>query len=141
MKRSLAPTSLIVTAALFLGACGSDGDFSDTASVDTIATATESTSTTSAAEIEPGKDGSVDGITRLWIKPDLVDCVGEAPQKCMQVAESEDGEHFFFYDQIEGFTFEVGTTYILDVLVEEIPDPPADASSLKYTLVSIVSVS
>ena len=59
----------------------------------------------------------------------------------MQVAEANDGEHFYFYDQIEGFTFEEGTSYVLDVLVEEIPDPPADASSLKCTLVHIVEPS
>ncbi len=133
MNRSLVPLLLIV-AALVVAACGSDGDFS-------TASAPESTTTTTAGEIEPGKDGPVDGITRLWIKPDLVECVGEVPQNCMQVAEAVDGDYFFFYDQIEGFTFELGTTYVLDVLVEEVPDPPADASSLKYTLVNIVSAS
>lgn len=140
MKRSFVPT-LLIAASLTLGACGSDGDFSTADAADTTAveTAVATTTTTSAAaETAPDKDGPVDGVTRLWIKPDLVDCVGEAPQKCMQVAESENGEHFYFYDQIDGFSFEEGTTYVLDVQVEEVPDPPADASSLRYTLVDLV---
>ena len=113
---------LLIAAALTFGACGADADVS----------------TADTADPQPDKDGPVDGIKRLWIKPDLVDCVGEAPQKCMQVAESEDGEHYFLYDQIQGFTFEPGTAYVLDVQVEEVPDPPADASSLKYTLVEVI---
>ena len=121
-----------------LGACGSDGDFSSVEATDTTAAASATSTTNTADDADPGKDGPIDEISRLWIKPDLVDCVGEAPQKCMQVAEVEDGEHFFFYDQIIGFTFEEGTSYVLDVLVEEVADPPADASSLKYTLVEIV---
>lgn len=60
-----------------------------------------------------------DGITRLYVKPERVDCTGEAPQQCLQVAESEDGPYEFFYDSIEGFEFEEGTTYVLDVEVSE----------------------
>ncbi len=136
MKRPLLPI-LLVAATLTFGACGADGDFSAAESAESTLDITRSTTTT-AAEIEQGKDGPVDGVRRLWIKPDLVDCVGAAPQKCMQVAEAEDDEHYYFYDQIQGFTFEPGTSYVLDVQVEEILDPPADASSLKYTLVAVI---
>ena len=76
--------------------------------------------------------------TRLWIGPELVDCVGVAPMMCMQVAESEDGEYEFFYDEIAGFNYQEGTTYVIDVEITEVEDPPADASSLEYTLVEIV---
>ena len=75
---------------------------------------------------------------RLWIKPDLVECMGVAPLMCMQVATSPDGEYQWFYDRIEGFTFRPGNSYVLDVTVAEVPDPPADASSLRYTLVDVV---
>ncbi len=113
----------MVGAVLTLGACGSDVAGENTAA---------GSSPTEASV-------PAEGTTRLWIGPDLVDCIGEAEQKCMQVAESEDGEYLNFFDEIEGFTFVEGTSYVVDVMIEEVADPPADGSSLKYTLVEIVS--
>ncbi|MCE2527779.1 MAG: DUF4377 domain-containing protein [Actinomycetia bacterium] len=75
---------------------------------------------------------------RLWIAPELADCVGVGPQKCMLVKESVDAEWEFFYDGIKGFTYTEGVSYILDVEIFEVTDPPADASSLEYRLVRIV---
>ena len=79
--------------------------------------------------------------TRLWISPELVDCVGVFEQKCMQIATSANGETEFFYDLIEGFDFVEGTAYVIDVVIEEIEDPPADGSSLLYTLDRIIEES
>ena len=78
------------------------------------------------------------GVTRMWIEPGLVECEGVAPMECMQVAYSEDGETQLFYDSIAGFDYQEGTSYVIDVEVTEVNDPPADASSLSYTLVEIV---
>ena len=75
---------------------------------------------------------------RLWIAPERVDCVGVGPQKCMLVKESEDADWRFFYDGIEGFTYTEGVSYVLDVEIFEVKDPPADGSSLEYRLVRIV---
>ena len=75
---------------------------------------------------------------RMWIAPELVDCVGVGPQKCMLVRESEDAEWEFFYGGIEGFTYTEGVSYVLDVEIFEVEDPPADGSSLEYRLVEIV---
>lgn len=57
---------------------------------------------------------------------------------CLQVATSADGEPQLFYDPIEGFEFSAGTSYVIDVRVTDVEDPPADASSKRYTLVQIV---
>ena len=76
--------------------------------------------------------------TRLWIKADLVDCEGVAPQTCMEVAESVEGPYELFYDTIEGYGHVEGSPAIVDVVIEDVDDPPADGSSLKYTLVEIV---
>jgi heat shock protein HslJ len=57
----------------------------------------------------------------------------------MQVREDPNGEWQLFYNPIEGFTFEPGFTYELRVNVATIANPPADGSSLKYTLVEVVS--
>jgi len=46
---------------------------------------------------------------------------------------------FKFYDTIEGFDYEPGYIYDIKVTVEEVKNPPADASSLKYTLQEIKS--
>ena len=57
----------------------------------------------------------------LYIQDKLADCVGVAPMKCMQV-RSQPGENWtLFYQQIEGFTFEPGFRYQLEVRTEQ-PD-------------------
>ena len=76
--------------------------------------------------------------TRLWIGPERVECKGVAPIMCLQVAESEDGNYQLFYDTIEGFDYQEGTSYVIDVSITEVEKPRADASSLQYTLVEIV---
>jgi hypothetical protein len=74
----------------------------------------------------------------MWIGPELVECEGVAPMMCLQVAYAENAEYEFFYDQIAGFEPAEGTSYVIDVKITEIADPPADASSLAYTLVKVV---
>jgi hypothetical protein len=78
-------------------------------------------------------------VVRLYVGPETAECVGVAPQQCLLVSTSPDGEPEFFYEEIAGFTHVPGTTYALDVLVEPVEDPPADGSSLKYTLVDVVA--
>ena len=79
--------------------------------------------------------------TRLWIGPERVECEGVAPMMCLQVAESAEGDYQLFYDTIEGFDYQEGTSYVIDVSITEVENPPADASSLQYTLVEIVEES
>jgi heat shock protein HslJ len=75
----------------------------------------------------------------IYVGPELVDCVGVAPQKCMLVKENPEDDYTLFYDQIEGFDYEEGYEYELVILEEQVEDPPADASSIKWTLVSVES--
>jgi hypothetical protein len=84
----------------------------------------------------PGGDG--DMIKTLYVSSELVDCEGVGPQQCMQVRSAPDEPWELFYDQIDGFTFEPGFTYELRVRVTAVDNPPADASSLRYTLVDVV---
>ncbi|MCJ7756678.1 MAG: DUF4377 domain-containing protein, partial [Gillisia sp.] len=44
-----------------------------------------------------------------------------------------------FYNTIEGFDYQPGYIYDIKVLVEQVDNPPADGSSLKYTLQEIKS--
>ncbi len=65
-------------------------------------------------------------------------CQGVGPQWCYQIKENGEKDWTFFYDEIEGFNFEWGTNYILKIKKEKIENPPADGSSLKWVLASIV---
>ena len=71
------------------------------------------------------------------------DCVGVAPMSCLQVQESEvqtQGEWQLFYSSIDGFSYEAGYIYKLLLKKEKIPleKVPADASSIKYSLIEIL---
>ncbi len=75
----------------------------------------------------------------VYVGPELVECVGVAPQTCLQVKEDPQAEYTLRYDPIEGFNFEPGFEYQLVVREETIANPPADGSSIKWTLVEEVS--
>lgn len=62
-----------------------------------------------------------------------VPCVGVGRRDCLLV-RSGGGEPELFYDEIQGFTFEEGYRYTLEVSRRTLPDPPADASSYTYHL-------
>lgn len=87
-----------------------------------------------AASATPSGD-----VVRMWIEPELAECTGVGPMECMQVSYTEGGEPELFYSGIEGFEFVEGTSYVLDVRVTEVASPPADGSSLAYSLVEVVS--
>ncbi|SFC61857.1 Heat shock protein HslJ [Polaromonas sp. OV174] len=73
----------------------------------------------------------------LEVAPTKVNCVGVAPMQCLQVREAG-GQWTNFHAPIEGFNFQEGWRYRLQVAVEPVQNPPADASSLRYTLVRIL---
>ena len=90
----------------------------------------------SAADVTASRGGEV---VRMWIGPELVPCEGVGPMECMQVSYTEDGEPQLFYSSIDGFDYQEGTSYVIDVQVSEVASPPADGSSLDYSLVAVVS--
>lgn len=61
-------------------------------------------------------------------------CFGMYQRLCLQT-----GEQGAFYNEIEGFEAQWGYTYQLTLNVTDIANPPADASSLHYSLIDIVS--
>jgi len=75
----------------------------------------------------------------IYVGPELVDCTGVAPQKCMLLKENSEDEYTYFYDQIEGFDYEEGYEYELVVKQEQVENAPADASAIKWILVEVVS--
>lgn len=93
----------------------------------------------SEAEPTAGTEANMAEEKTLYVGPELVDCVGVGPMQCMQVKEDPNGDYLLFYSPIEGFEFEPGNEYELRVRVETVPNPPADASSLRYFLIEQVS--
>lgn len=74
----------------------------------------------------------------LEVDSRLVECAGVGPQQCMRVRDVGQSDWQTFHGQIEGFTFEPGYRYRLQV--EEVPveNPPADGSSIRTVLVEMV---
>ncbi|MHC5202410.1 DUF4377 domain-containing protein [Myroides sp. LJL119] len=81
----------------------------------------------------------LEDIFTLFVASELVDCVGVSPMKCMQVRQSLDEPWELMYSSIEGFDYEPGYEYQLEVRSENIANPPADASSIRFILVSEIS--
>ncbi|WP_216080954.1 DUF4377 domain-containing protein, partial [Shigella sp. FC1967] len=73
---------------------------------------------------ESANTTSSTGTTKtLLVDPQLYDCVGVAPMKCMKVKELPSGEWSLFYQNIDGFEYKAGTEYTLKVNVTDIPNP------------------
>ncbi|MFM4823506.1 DUF4377 domain-containing protein [Aeromonas bivalvium] len=75
----------------------------------------------------------------LFINTQLVPCTGVGPMQCMEVKESKDQDWTLFYSQIQGFTFEPGYLYELKIAKHPVENPPADAPSIRYELLELVS--
>ncbi|MDH6254227.1 hypothetical protein M2347_003954 [Chryseobacterium sp. H1D6B] len=82
---------------------------------------------------------SSDNEKTFIVGPQTADCTGVAPMKCLQVKEKASENWTNFYTNIDGFTYEPGYEYVLKVKTEKIANPPADGSSIKYTLIKQVS--
>ncbi len=75
----------------------------------------------------------------IYVAKHKVDCVGEGGMSCLLIKERPEEEWRYFYGPIEGFDHEEGYEYAIEVYVEQVGNPPEDGSSLKYTLVKILS--
>lgn len=71
----------------------------------------------STAAVASDADTNLPEIQRFWIGPETADCVGVGPQTCLVLRRSADGNEEFFYESIEGFTHQAGTSYVIDVEV------------------------
>lgn len=93
-----------------------------------------------ASNVDPSPDQSDEAVT-VYIAPYQVDCEGEGPQKCLLVKEDPSDEFQFFYFGIEGFEFEPGYSYQLQVRKENVENPPAGGSSVNWILVEMLDKS
>ena len=85
---------------------------------------------------EPPITGRQTALMEVTVDPELVDCVGVGPRKCLVV----DGR--YFYDAIEGFDHEPGYRYRLRMERYDawpgMAEPPQDASRYSYRLIEII---
>lgn len=84
------------------------------------------------------KDDLTPGVISMRVADHRQDCVRVGPWKCLLVKTDGDTDWTLFYDGIEGFAYEEGFDYQLLVRREKIDNPPADGSSIRYTLVEVV---
>lgn len=103
---------------------------------------TEENGTDEAADANEEADEEADGeyepqgVVERWnVGAEKVDCVGVSPMECLRIRRANHPEWENFYDDIEGFEWEEGQRYILEVDIIEVENPPADASSKRYHLV------
>ncbi|MEM7132615.1 MAG: SdrD B-like domain-containing protein [Chloroflexota bacterium] len=66
-------------------------------------------------------------------------CTGFVPQRCLLTRSDPSESWGFFYNSIQGFNYEPGYEYELLVLKEDIPNPPIDGFSVRWTLLDLIS--
>lgn len=78
-------------------------------------------------------------VIRMQVADHTGDCNGPFSRKCLLVKQNDDPDFLYFYDSIEGFTYEDGYEYTLLVQRGRVDNPPADGSSFRYRLVRQIS--
>ncbi|WP_342051801.1 MULTISPECIES: META and DUF4377 domain-containing protein [unclassified Cupriavidus] len=73
----------------------------------------------------------------VYIDSQRVECTGVGRMQCYRWRESEDAAWQLWYGPIEGLDFEPGVAYKLRVREYRVPNPPADASSIRWQLLKV----
>ena len=85
------------------------------------------------------KIGATAKIKFIYVAAEKAPCsTGVMQTTCYQVREDKKAPWQLWYGDIRGFKPEPGVQYRLRILEEQVPHPPADASSVKWTLDIIV---
>lgn len=75
----------------------------------------------------------------IYVAPQKVACsAGVMQTTCFRIRERKEDPWQLWYGTIHGFDFKPGTAYRLRILEEQVANPPADASSIKWTLDLVV---
>ncbi len=92
-----------------------------------------------ASLIGCNNDSNDIGNREIFIDHYKSECFGLALSLCMRSRVNSDDDWSLFYESIDGFDYEWGYVYKLRVNISNIENPPEDASSVKYTLVDMLS--
>ncbi|MCW3462313.1 META domain-containing protein [Chitinophaga nivalis] len=74
----------------------------------------------------------------IYVKESKEPCTGVAPMECLQIKGLKDAEWSNLYTNINGFNYVPGYRYKLRIRVTPVKNPPADGSSVKYTLTKVL---
>ncbi|KWA24267.1 hypothetical protein WT41_20515 [Burkholderia territorii] len=86
-------------------------------------------------------DRPADGrpVTRtVYVAPQTARCTGVAPMDCLHVRGSPAEPWSLWYAGIEGFAYQPGYQYVLEVDEYRVAQPPADESSIRWVLKRVV---
>lgn len=80
-------------------------------------------------------------VSTIWINATKAKCnAGLMDKECYLIKKDKSQEKWeFMSDEIEGFQYEEGYEYEIMIRTEKIANPPMDASSLKYSLLKVIS--
>ncbi|AOI75961.1 MULTISPECIES: DUF4377 domain-containing protein [unclassified Burkholderia] len=70
----------------------------------------------------------------VYVAPQSARCTGVAPMECLQVRSSPSEPWSLWYAGIEGFAYQPGYLYTLEVDEYRVARPPADGSSIRWVL-------
>jgi heat shock protein HslJ len=74
----------------------------------------------------------------IYVKESKEPCTGVAPMECLQIKGVNDADWSNLYTNINGFKYTPGYRYKLRVRITQVKNPPADGSSIKYTLTKVL---
>lgn len=74
----------------------------------------------------------------IYVSAETRPCTGVGPMTCLQVRETESDPWQLHYGPIVDFDPQPGIEYRLRIIEERIANPPADGSSIRWTLDQIV---
>jgi heat shock protein HslJ len=75
----------------------------------------------------------------IYINHEMANCIGVVPGKCLQYRYKTSQPWLLLHGQIQGFNYEAGNMYKLKIRETKVKNPPADGSSIKRTLVKVLS--
>jgi|GEM_PF-2025577 len=75
----------------------------------------------------------------FYVADTKADCYGVSSRPCLQVKEKPGEPYALFYSGIDGFTYEEGYNYKLEIMRVKREKPPADASAYTYYLIKVLS--
>jgi heat shock protein HslJ len=85
------------------------------------------------------KPGAAAQIKFIYVASQKVACsAGAMRTTCLQIRERKEDPWQLWYGNIQGFNFEPGIAYRLRILEEQVGNPPADASAIRWTLDMVV---
>jgi heat shock protein HslJ len=75
----------------------------------------------------------------FYVADTKADCYGVSSRPCLQVKEKPGEPYALFYSGIDGFTYEEGYNYKLEIMRVKRENPPADASAYTYYLIKVLN--